>query len=134
MTGNNRLRMLLVAADDVDRSFDRAAAANWPPGSLDELQRLGILRRSADGMYATCPSCDEGHVEPVTVVDDRFYISCPEAMIVEVEPEMCERWEIDPAGLAADLTPIPVRCQTLCSAGSRIGRTRIAQSCEQNRS
>jgi hypothetical protein len=93
--------MLLAAADDVDRSFDRADSAVWPPGSLDELQRLAILRRSVGGMYATCPNCDEGHVEPVTVVDERFYISCPEAMLVEVEPEMCERWEIDPAGLAA---------------------------------
>jgi len=101
MTRNDLLRMLLAAADDVDRSFDRADSAVWPPGSLDELQRLGILRRSAGGMYATCPNCDDGHVEPVTVVDERFYISCPEAMLVEVEPEMCERWEIDPAGLAA---------------------------------
>lgn len=98
MTRNDLLRMLLAAADDVDRSFDRADSAVWPPGSLDELQRLGILRRSAGGMYATCPNCDEGHIEPVTVVDERFYISCPESMLVEVEPEMCERWEIDPAG------------------------------------
>jgi hypothetical protein len=101
MTRNDLLRMLLAAADDVDRSFDLADMAIWPPGSLDELQRLGTLRRSAGGMYATCPNCDEGHVEPVTMVRERFYISCPEALIVEVEPQMCERWEIDPAGLAA---------------------------------
>lgn len=101
MTGNDLLRMLLAAADDVDRSFDRAAMAVWPPGTPDELQGLGILRRSAGGMYAACPNCDEGHVEPVMVVDGRFYLSCPEAMLVEVEPEMCDRWEIDPAGLAA---------------------------------
>lgn len=99
MTRNDLLRMLLAAAEDVDRSFDRADSAVWPPGSLDELQRLGILRRSVGGMYATCPNCDEGHVEPVTVVDERFYISCPEAMLVEVEPEACECWEIDPSGL-----------------------------------
>ena len=101
MTRNDLLRMLLTAAEDVDRSFDRTAAATWPPGSLDELQSLGILRRSSGGMHATCPNCDEGHVEPVTMVGERYYISCPEALLVELEPEMCERWEIDPAGLAA---------------------------------
>jgi len=127
MARNDLLRMLLAAADDVDRSFDRAAAATWPPGSLDELQRLGILRRSAGGMYATCPNCDEGHVEPVTVVDGRFYISCPEAMLVEVEPEMCERWEIDPAGLAtavADLLGLKGKPkQVVADRFWRLGRT-----------
>jgi len=100
MMMNDLLRMLLAAADDVDRSFDHAATATWPPGALDELQRLGILRRSAGGMYATCPNCNEGHLEPVTVLAGRFYISCPEALLVEVQPEMCECWEIDPDGLA----------------------------------
>jgi hypothetical protein len=100
MTMNDLLRMLLAAADDIDRSFDHAATATWPPGSLDALQKLGILRRSAGGMYASCPNCNEGHTEPVTVLAGRFYISCPEALLVEVAPEMCECWEIDPNGLA----------------------------------
>jgi len=97
---NDLLPMLLAAADDVDRNFDHAAMAAWPSGALEELQRLGILRRSAGAMYATCPNCDGGHAEPVTVADGRFYISCPEALLVEVRPEMLERWEIDSAGLA----------------------------------
>lgn len=101
MTRNDLLRMLLAAADDVDRSFDRAATVTWPPGALGELQRLGILGRAVGGMYATCPNCDEGHVEPVTALGERFYVSCPEAILVEVQTEMCERWQIDLAGLAA---------------------------------
>ena len=98
---NDLLRMLLAAADDVGRAFDHAAIATWPPGALEAFQRLGILRRSAGGLYATCPNCSEGHVEPVTVLADRFCISCPEALLVEVTPEMCECWEIDPGGLTA---------------------------------
>lgn len=101
MTMNDLLRMLMGAADDVDRTFDHAATVTWPPGAIDVLQRLGILRRAAGSMYTTCPNCNEGHVEPVTVIGERFYVSCPEALLVEVKPEACERWEIDPVGLAA---------------------------------
>jgi len=127
MTRNDLLRMLLAAADDVDRTFDRDATAAWPPGSPAELRRLGILRRSAGGMCATCPNCDEGHVEPVTAIGERFYISCPEALLVEVAPKMCERWEIDPAGLAGAVAAalgLPGRPKSVVAERFwRLGRT-----------
>lgn len=100
MTMNELLRTLIGAADDVGRTFDHAATATWPQGAYDILHRLGILRRSSGSIYATCPNCDEGHAEPVTMIGERFYVSCPEALLVEVQPEMCERWEIDPVGMA----------------------------------
>lgn len=102
---NDLLRVLLAAADDVGRVFHHATTAEWPPGAVETFHRLGILRRSAGSLHAPCPNCREGHVEPVTIRTrphgtSRFYISCPESLRVEVTPEMCECWEIDPAGLA----------------------------------
>lgn len=100
-TMNDVLGLLLQAADDVGRSFDHSVMATWPPGALEELQRLKFLRRSAGGLYATCPNCSNVHGEPVSIVGDQYFISCPESMIVEVEPEMCESWEVDPSGFAS---------------------------------
>ena len=97
--------MLLAAADDVGRVFDHADTANWPRGRCETFHRLGVLRRRpADSCAlpqlprrphgaASRSACGPGGKK-------RFYISCPESMRVEVPPEMCECWEIDPAGLA----------------------------------
>ncbi len=98
MTMNELLGHLLSAADDVGRSFNYAQIALWPAGAVEVFQKLGLLWRSAGGMYAPCPNCHDHHVEPVS---SGFYISCPESLMVKVSPEMCECWEVAPAGLAA---------------------------------
>jgi len=105
MTQNDLLGLILTAVDDEGRIFDHAEIAIWPPGSLDEFRRLGLIRQAANGLYAPCPNCADGHIEPVTiragpVATKRFYIWCPESMRVEVQPEMCNGWQVNPAGLA----------------------------------
>lgn len=106
---NDLLRLLLAAADDVGRTFDHATVAAWPVGAVDTLRRLGLLRRGAGSLHAPCPNCRDHHVEPVVVSKrtgglTRFFITCPESLRVEVTAEMCEYWEINPAGLAAAVT------------------------------
>ena len=106
MTRSDLLRLVLAAADDIGRVFDHAEISTWPAGSLEALCRLGLLRQAATGLHAPCPNCADGHIEPVTIrlgASDakRFFIWCPDAMRVEVTPEMCNGWEVDRAGLAA---------------------------------
>lgn len=105
MTRCNLLALVLAAADDVGRIFDYAEIRTWPAGAIGALRRLGLLRPAATGLHAPCPNCDDSHVEPVVIragVGDakRYFISCPEAMRVEVQPEMCNGWEVDFDGLA----------------------------------
>ena len=106
MTNNDLLRLILVSADDVGRVFDYTEITTWPPGAIDEFRRLGLIRQAANGLNAPCPNCADGHIESVTIRagpgdTKRFYIWCPESMRVEITPEMCVGWEIDPNGLAA---------------------------------
>jgi len=106
MTSEGVLRLVLAAADDVGRVFDHTDLAEWPAGLLEEVLALGILRPSAGGLTAVCPSCDDRHVEIVRRRagpdgEQRLFIYCPEQLRVEVTADMCRGWEIDPAGLAA---------------------------------
>lgn len=106
---NDLLGLILAAADDEGRVFDHAETTTWPPGALDEFRRLGLIRQAAGGLHALCPNCADGHVESVTIragpgTTKRFYIWCPESMRVEVRPEMCNGWQVNPAGLAAAVT------------------------------
>lgn len=132
MTRNNLLALVLAAADDVGRIFDHTEIQTWPAGSLEVLRRLGLLRPAAVGLHAPCPNCDDGHVEPVIVRagtgdTKRYFISCPETLRVEVQPEMCNGWEVDRVGLAAAVaaalamtaTPKPVVPERFW----RLGRT-----------
>jgi len=105
MTRNDLFHLVLAAADDVGRIFDHAEIQTWPAGSLAALGRLGLLRQSGTGLHAPCPNCEDGHIEPVTIRPGagdakRYFIWCPEAMRVEVTPEMCNGWEVDLDGLA----------------------------------
>jgi len=131
-TNTDLLGLILAAADDQGRVFDHADIALWPPGSLGQFCHLKLIRRGAGGLYAPCPNCTDGHIEPVTIragLDGtkRFYIWCPESMRVEVQPQMCNGWQVDPAGLAAVLAgalglkgkPKPVVADRLW----RLGRT-----------
>ncbi len=106
MTKDDLLRLILDAADDVGRVFDHAEIARWPSGASDDFAELGLLRAASGDMTAPCPSCAEAHTEPVHVRVEsdgrkRFFIRCPESLRVEIDPEMCLGWEIDPDGLAA---------------------------------
>lgn len=108
MTNGELLGLILDAADDQGRVFDHADIALWPPGSLKRLCQLKLIRPGPGGLYAPCPNCTDGHIEPVTIRAGpggakRFYIWCPESMRVEVQPEMCQSWQVDLAGLAAVL-------------------------------
>ncbi|GAB4292665.1 MAG: hypothetical protein Kow0067_19330 [Coriobacteriia bacterium] len=106
MTSEAVMRLLLAAADDLGRTFDHRDLSEWPPGSLQVFQRLGVVRRSAGGLTASCPSCDDGHIEVVAERpgpdgQTRLYIYCPEQLRLEVTAEMCQGWEVNPDGLAA---------------------------------
>ncbi len=105
MTSEAILNLLFAAADDVGRTFDHRDLAEWPAGSLQVFLKLGLLRQSAGGLMASCPSCDDGHVEPVAQRpgpdgQPRLYIYCPEQLRLEVSAEMCRGWEVDLDGLA----------------------------------
>jgi len=105
MTKDDLLRLLLIAADDAARIFDCAELADWPAESLDAFERMGLLRPCSGGLTATCPNCRDRHVEPVEFRDvpdgrRRLFIRCPEDLRVEVTPETCRGWEIDPEGVA----------------------------------
>jgi len=132
MTHTDLLGLVLAAADDQGRVFDHAEMALWPPGSLEQLCHFKLLRRGPGGFYAPCPNCTDGHIEPVTIRagrdgTKRFYIWCPESLRVEVQPEICNGWQVDFAGLAAILAgalglkgkPKPVVADRLW----RLGRT-----------
>lgn len=100
------MRLLLAAADDLGRTFDHRDLSEWPSGSLQVFQKLGVVRRSAGGLTASCPSCDDGHIEVVAERpgpdgQTRLYIYCPEQLRLEVTAEMCQGWEVNPDGLAA---------------------------------
>ena len=106
MTSEAVIRLLLAAADDLGRTFDHRDLSEWPPGSLQVFQKLGVVRRSAGGLTASCPSCDDGHIEVVAERpgpdgQTRLYIYCPEQLRLEVTAEMCQGWEVNPDGLAA---------------------------------
>jgi len=105
MTENDVLRLLLAAADDLDREFDHTEIVGWPPGAIGRFEGMGVLRESSNGLFAPCPNCIDGHVEPVTARSGpggitRLFIRCPEDLRVEVTPEMCRGWEPHPGGLA----------------------------------
>ena len=115
------MRLLLAAADDLGRTFDHRDLSEWPTGSLQVFQKLGVVHRSAGGLTASCPSCDDGHIEVVAERPGpdgqaRLYIYCPEQLRLEVTAEMCQGWEVNPDGLAASVaaalglkgTPKPV--------------------------
>lgn len=104
MTKADVLRLLFACADDVGRAFDHSEVSVWPAGALPEFQRAGLLRATQTGLSAPCPNCAEPHIEPVVIVGDpsvpRYFIRCPESLRVEVTPEICRGWEVNPHGLA----------------------------------
>lgn len=109
MTRDDMLRMLLAAAEDAHCVFDYAEITSWSTGEVDGFLGLGLLRAASSGLMAPCPNCPDVHVEPVEcragpAGEQRFFIHCPESLRVEVAPEMCRGWEVDPEGLARGVT------------------------------
>lgn len=105
MTLDDLLQLLLLAVDDSGRVFRHRDVSEWPEGGMEFFVQLGILRRGSGSLMAECSNCAEPHLERVVVLDDangssRMFIPCRESMRVEVTPEMCVCWEVDPAGLA----------------------------------
>jgi hypothetical protein len=106
MTQTDLLRVLLAAVDADECMFDHAETSTWPSGSIERLRVAGFLRESSAGLFAPCPSCADGHIEPVVARADaggrtRWFIQCPESLRVEVTAEMCRGWEPDLPGLAS---------------------------------
>lgn len=109
MRPTDLFHLLLEAMDDVDRVFDHRETSCWPPGELEALKALGLVRRATGALHAPCPNCDEAHIEPVMIrqVDGgapRYFIRCPQSMRVEVSAEMCIGWQVDGEGLARALS------------------------------
>jgi hypothetical protein len=105
MTRSDVFAVLLNALDDVGRVFDHDDTSRWPPGKLEALKHLGLVRQAPSGLHAPCPNCHEAHIEPVTIRQSsdgtaRYFIRCPESMRVEVTAEMCIGWQVDGDGLA----------------------------------
>lgn len=109
MTSSDLFQLLLDAIDDVDRVFDHREISCWPPGELEALKALGLVRQATGGLHAPCPNCVEGHIEPVTIRQTpggtpHYFIYCPASMRVEVTAEMCIGWQVDGDGLAGALS------------------------------
>ena len=105
MKSSDVFPVLLSSLDDVGRVFDHDDTSRWPPGELEALKQLGLVRQATGGLHAPCPNCHEAHIEPVTIRQSpdgasRYFIRCPESMRVEVTAEMCIGWQVDGDGLA----------------------------------
>ena len=89
----------LITTDETDR---------WPTGSLEWLVRLKLLVPAECASHVTCPACCDRHDEEVTARREpngkiRYFISCPEALRVEIAPEMRRQWRPDFSRLARKL-------------------------------
>jgi hypothetical protein len=75
--------------------------ASWPPGVIDQLTSLWLLRSTANAAAVVCDACCGDHVEQVTYVESppgtalRAYIRCPEAGRVPVPLERLRCWELN---------------------------------------
>lgn len=111
------LQLLLAAADERDTKYSYRDVEQWPEGALERFQSLGLVRQAAGSNLALCPNCDDEHIEGVVYSrgfdgGQRLSICCPEAMEVEVTPEMCRWWEVDQAGFAMAMAGSLGMCST----------------------
>jgi len=105
MTSDDVLGVLLALLDGPDPVLDAVDMADWPVGAFEAFKRMGLLRLTQSGLMATCPNCPDRHLEPVAIQvgedgTKRLFIHCPEDLRVEVSPEMCRGWAVDPAGFS----------------------------------
>lgn len=91
-------QIVLNALERSSGAISHAEIRTWPRGEFEQLRDFGLLRQSGTGLTAPCPLCDDGHVEQVDVRDTptgrRFFIECPDAVRVEVTPDICRMWEV----------------------------------------
>lgn len=102
------LHILLSSVDAPESVFTVAAMAHWPPGSREQLEAAGLLRRIHNATHVACPACPDGHVEEVMAREGpdgrtRHLIRCPEALRVEVPEEHLLQWSIDIGALVKAL-------------------------------
>jgi hypothetical protein len=65
-----------------------------------------VLVAARTATHVTCDQCHDGHVEEVSRValpggGTRFLVNCPEAGLVEVNPERLRQWKVDVDRLAS---------------------------------
>lgn len=104
MTIDDLFAMLLSAIGDPEAFFDYRGVEDWPEGGAEAMASLGLLVAGTTA-EATCPECDDWHVEPIEVFEDesgrrRMFIACPQLLRVEVTEEMTKGWRPSPDGLA----------------------------------
>src|SRR5579872_928831 len=91
---------LLEVFDSPQPLVTAEQAGWWPRGCRECLVALGLLVPAAGASHVVCPACGDRHVEEVTTRQYpdgtvRYFIGCPEAMRVEIGPELLRRWRMD---------------------------------------
>lgn len=93
---------LLAASKEGILSADEAAA--WPKGVFEACIEAGLIAPIQAARSIACDACDEGHVEKVIPRGGqdktRFYITCPDSGLIEVESERLRQWRFDGEALA----------------------------------
>lgn len=96
-------------ADFEDALFDETSMRIILGDGFDRLLTANLIVRAGNAEHASCPSCFDGHVEEVVVLDwpdgtRRYFVPCPEYLRVEIPRELLERWEINWNALASAVT------------------------------
>lgn len=120
-------------ADHDEPVFDEFSLRIILGDGFERLSNLNFVVRTRNAEHVSCPSCSDGHVEEVIVLDwpdgtRRYFVPCPEYLRVEVPPELLERWMVDwdalARAVAASLT-LGGACTLLVEDRLwRLGRTR----------
>jgi len=99
------LQTILALAATGDAVLDYGEVSAWPQGILASFEEWRLLRRSSDAKHVVCDQCSDRHSAEVREQTGRrgarrYFIVCPEAGKVELEPEDLRRWTVDRVGLA----------------------------------
>ncbi len=99
------MELLLRSFDTPGPVVTAEELGQWPPGTRETLERLGLLQQAVNASHAPCPSCESRHVEEVVACEDsdgatRFYISCPESLREQIAEECLRQWTFDWSSLA----------------------------------
>lgn len=94
------LDLLWASFDTPEPVFTAEAVRALPAGFQEQLTSMGLLVPADNASHVVCPSCSERHVEEVSYRECpdgqvRYSIYCPEALRVEVSPELLRQWQPD---------------------------------------
>lgn len=97
---NNFLEPIWAAFDADEAVFGADYVRTWPPGALDWLIDVGLVKRAAAATQITCPDCPDRHVEEIESVVmsgdvRRFYVKCPESMRAWVDESALVQYQPD---------------------------------------